>query len=107
MSSGQLPPVTSSTIAAPVVTQFLRSSGMTIEQLMLALVAEAQEYALPAISNLFVGAVALGSSGSLYFGANYEFVGQELSSTVHGEQAATAHAIACGEATSSTTKMRA
>ena len=97
MSSGQLPPVTRGAIAAPVVEQFLRSSGMTIEQLMLALVAEAQEYALPPISNFFVGAVALGSSGSLYFGANYEFVGQELSSTVHGEQAATAHAIACGE----------
>jgi cytidine deaminase len=44
-----------------------------------------------------VGAVALGLSGSLYFGANYEFVGQALSFSVHGEQAATANAIAHGE----------
>jgi cytidine deaminase len=70
---------------------------MTIDELMLALIPEAQKFALPAISNFFVGAVALGSSGSLYFGANYEFVGQALSFTVHGEQAATAHAISCGE----------
>jgi cytidine deaminase len=48
-------------------------------------------------TNFFVGTVALGSSGSIYFGANYEFPGQALSFTVHGEQAATAHAISCGE----------
>jgi cytidine deaminase len=70
---------------------------MTLDELMLALIPEAQKFALPAISNFFVGAVALGSSGSLYFGANYEFVGQALSFTVHGEQAATAHAISRGE----------
>ena len=97
MSNGQLPPVTNGAIAAPVVAQFLRSSGMTIEQLMLALIPLAQKYAIPPISNFFVGAVALGASGSIYFGANYEFVGQALSFTVHGEQAATAHAISCGE----------
>jgi cytidine deaminase len=97
MSHGQLPPVKNGAIAAPVVTQFLRSSGMSIEQLMLALVPLAQKFAIPPISNFFVGAVALGASGSIYFGANYEFVGQALSFTVHGEQAATAHAISCGE----------
>jgi cytidine deaminase len=70
---------------------------MTIDELMLALIPEAQKFALPAISKFFVGAVALGTSGSLYFGANYEFVGQALSFTVHGEQAATANAIAHGE----------
>jgi len=97
MSSGQLPPVTNGAIPAAEVTRFLNSSGMTIDELMLALIPEAQKFALPSISNFFVGAVALGSSGSLYFGANYEFVGQALSFTVHGEQAATAHAISCGE----------
>jgi cytidine deaminase len=70
---------------------------MTIDELMLALIPEAQKFALPPISNFFVGAVALGTSGSLYFGANFEFVGQALSFTVHGEQAATAHAISQGE----------
>lgn len=97
MSNGQLPPAPHGVIAAPVVSQFLRSSGMTIEQLMLALIPEAQKDARPPISNFFVGAVALGASGSIYFGANYEFVGQALSFTVHGEQAATANAIAHGE----------
>ena len=97
MSSGQLPPVTGGMIPAAEVAQFLRSSGMTIEQLMLALIPQAQQSAIPPISNFFVGAVSQGASGSLYFGANYEFVGQALSFTVHGEQAATANAIAHGE----------
>jgi cytidine deaminase len=97
MSTEQLPLALHGTIAAPVVEQFLRSSGMTIEQLLLALIPQAQAYARPPISDFFVGAVALGASGSIYFGANYEFVGQALSFTVHGEQAATAHAISCGE----------
>ena len=97
MSNGPLPPVTNGAIPAAEVALFLQSSGMTIEQLMLALIPQAQKFAIPPISNFFVGAVALGSSGSLYFGANYEFVGQALSFTVHGEQAATAHAISRGE----------
>ncbi|HWT00819.1 MAG TPA: cytidine deaminase [Pyrinomonadaceae bacterium] len=97
MSKTKLPPVTGGAIPAAEVAQFLRSSGMTIDELMLALIPEAQKFALPPISNFFVGAVALGTSGSLYFGANFEFVGQALSFTVHGEQAATAHAISRGE----------
>lgn len=92
-----LPPVTRGAVPAAVVAAFLASSGMTIEELMLALIPQATTFARPPISNFFVGAVAQGSSGSLYFGANYEFVGQALSFTVHGEQAATAHAIANGE----------
>ena len=97
MSNPKLPPATGGTIPAVEVAKFLRSSGMTIDELMLALIPEAQKFALPPISNFFVGAVALGTSGSLYLGANYEFVGQALSFTVHGEQAATANAISHGE----------
>jgi cytidine deaminase len=97
MSKPPLPPVTGGRIPAAEVEQFLHSSGMTIERLMLDLIPLAQKFAIPPISNFIVGAVALGTSGSLYFGANYEFVGQALSFTVHGEQAATAHAISCGE----------
>jgi cytidine deaminase len=93
MSNAALPPVTGGVLPAAEVEAFLRASGMTIEQLMLALVAQAEKDARPPISNFLVGAVALGTSGSLYFGANYEFVGQALSFTVHGEQAATANAI--------------
>lgn len=97
MSNPPLPPATGGSIPAAEVARFLRSSGMTIDELMLALIPDAQKFALPPISDFFVGAVALGTSGSLYFGANFEFVGQALSFTVHGEQAATANAIAHGE----------
>ena len=38
MSNGQLPPVTGGAIPAAEVAQFLRTSGMTVEQLMLALI---------------------------------------------------------------------
>lgn len=89
MSGGYIP-------AAEVAAR-LRASGMTIEQFVLSLIPEAQKFAIPPISNFFVGAVAVGATGSVYFGANYEFVGQALSFTVHGEQAATANAIAHGE----------
>jgi cytidine deaminase len=64
---------------------------------MLDLIPLAQKYAIPPISSFFVGAVGLGKSGSLYFGANFEFTGEALSFCVHGEQAATAHAISFGE----------
>ncbi len=84
-------------LPAELVQQILASSGLTVEQLMLALIPLAKTYAIPPISNFFVGVVARGSSGSLYFGANYEFPGQALSVTVHAEQAATAHALAHGE----------
>jgi cytidine deaminase len=73
------------------------AAGTPVEQLMLDLIPFAKTFAIPPISNFFVGAVALGSSGSIYFGANYEFTGQALSFCVHGEQAATAHAMSFGE----------
>jgi cytidine deaminase len=84
-------------IPAADVPGILAISGLTIEELLLVLVPYAQKYALPPISNFCVGAVTVGSSGSIYFGANFEFAGQALSFTVHGEQAATAHAIQHGE----------
>lgn len=83
-------------IPADVVAQMV-AYGTTIEQLMLDLIPVAQTYAIPTISKFFVGAVSLGNSGALYFGANYEFPGQALSFTVHGEQAATVEAIGFGE----------
>lgn len=83
-------------VPAYVVAQMV-ADGTPIEQLMLGLIPTAQTYAIPGISKFFVGAVALGNSGALYFGANYEFPGQALSFTVHGEQAATAEALSFGE----------
>lgn len=79
------------------VVERIVASGVPLEQLMLALIPRAKKFAIPMISNFFVGAVAHGVSGNLYFGANYEFPGQALSFTVHGEQAATMHAISFDE----------
>jgi cytidine deaminase len=83
-------------VPAAVVERIV-ASGVPLEQLMLGLIPRAKTFAIPMISNFFVGAVAHGLSGNLYFGANYEFPGQALSFTVHGEQAATMHAISFGE----------
>lgn len=71
--------------------------GFEVGQLMLDLIPLAKTFAIPPISNFFVGVVALGTSGNLYFGANYEFIGQALSFSVHGEQAATVQALSFGE----------
>lgn len=79
------------------MVQEIVASGVSIEDLMLALIPMAQEYAIPPISNFKVGAVSQGNSGALYFGANLEYVCEALSMCVHGEQAATAHAISFGE----------
>lgn len=84
-------------VPAEEVQLRLRETGLTIEQFLLSLIPEAKELAIPPISNFYVGVVALGSSGSVYFGANFEFAGQALSFTVHAEQAATTNAIAHGE----------
>ena len=83
-------------LPAAVVNRIV-ASGVPLEQLMLNLIPLAQKFAIPTISNFFVGSVSHGLSGSLYFGANYEFPGQALSFTVHGEQAATVHAISFNE----------
>ncbi|MEA2328193.1 MAG: cytidine deaminase [Thermoanaerobaculia bacterium] len=83
-------------VPAAIVERIV-ATGVPLDQLMLGLIPRAKQFAIPTISNFFVGAVAHGVSGNLYFGANYEFPGQALSFTVHGEQAATAHAISFDE----------
>ena len=83
-------------LPADAVTKFV-DGGMPIGQLMLDLIPLAKTFAIPPISNFFVGVVALGSSGSLYFGANYEFPGHALTFSIHGEQAATVQALSFGE----------
>jgi cytidine deaminase len=83
-------------VPAAVVERIV-ACGVPLEQLMLGLIPRAKTFAIPTISNFFVGAVAHGLSGNLYFGANYEFPGQALSFTVHAEQAATMHAISFNE----------
>ena len=62
-----------------------------------ALLPQAAAYAKPPISNFRVGAIARGTSGKLYSGANLEFAGEALSFTVHAEQAAVVNAWMSGE----------
>src|SRR5205085_12256813 len=82
--SGQIP----SSDAAALAT----AEGKTIDQLMVALLPWARSYAHPPISNYFVGAVARGTNGALYLGANIEFPGHPLGFAVHGEQFALSNA---------------
>jgi cytidine deaminase len=82
--SGQIPP--------DDVKYLVDTEGTTIDALMVGLLPLAQTYSRPPLSNFQVGAVARGSSGSLYLGANIEFPGQALGFAVHAEQAAISNA---------------
>ncbi|MBI3928514.1 MAG: cytidine deaminase [Armatimonadetes bacterium] len=70
---------------------------ITLEQLMLELVLVARLRARAPISHYRVGAVGLGTSGTLYLGFNLEFPGQSLIQTVHAEQCVVALAMTRGE----------
>jgi cytidine deaminase len=61
------------------------------------LLAQAAAFAKSPVSQFKVGAVARGTSGKTYLGANLEFAGEALSYTVHAEQAAVVNAWMGGE----------
>ena len=84
-------------ISAPDVKVLLQKEKLSKEQLMLKLLPQAQSHAHPPISNYFVGAVALGTSGALYLGQNFEIDGSPLGLAVHAEQSAVANAYMSGE----------
>lgn len=54
-------------------------------------------YGLTPISNFNVGAVAIGESGTFYFGANQEYADVAMAQTVHAEQSAISHALHSNE----------
>lgn len=82
-------------IAAEAVLKLLE--GRTVEALMLETLPVARLYSRPPLSNFRVGAVALGSSGALYLGANIEVPANGLNQAVHGEQSAVANAFSYEE----------
>ena len=87
-----LSPAGGGRIDAQTVKQLIPAGG-SIDALMTRLLPAVQTYARPPISKYMAAAVALGKSGALYAGANFEFIkAAGLSQTVHAEQAAVANA---------------
>lgn len=84
-------------ISASDAAALAQKMGVNLAQLAGSLVPFAQLYAVVPISNYQVGAVGVGLSGALYYGANLEFGGEALSFTVHAEQACVANAWVNGE----------
>ncbi|MCG7498829.1 cytidine deaminase [Vibrio sp. Of7-15] len=85
------------TISAEQFAHLLNKTGMSDNELRVALLPVAAAYSIAPISNFFVGAIVRGLSGRLYFGANMEFTGTQLGQTVHAEQSAISHAWVKGE----------
>jgi cytidine deaminase len=90
-------PATAGVIAAERVADLCAEHGCTVEQLMRMLVPFAAVLARPALSKFHVGAVVLGPSGNLYYGANAEFPDAALPFTLHAEQSAVTNAWNNGE----------
>ncbi|MDR9826545.1 cytidine deaminase [Vibrio sp. FNV 38] len=74
-----------------------QATNLATDELKLALLPFAACYSYAPISEFFVGAIAQGNSGALYFGANMEILGAQLAQTVHAEQSAISHAWMKGE----------
>lgn len=79
------------------VQTLLSEFDITMDQLLLALLPLVSETALMPISHFKVGAIAVGATGNLYFGANQEYFTAPLNHAVHAEQAAVAMAHLHGE----------
>ncbi len=87
----------SASISAEEFEHLRKLSGLDDNEMRVALLPVAATYSNAPISNFYVGAIARGLSGTLYFGANMEFTGTQLGQTVHAEQSAISHAWMKGE----------
>ncbi|WP_407332984.1 cytidine deaminase [Enterovibrio sp. 27052020O] len=85
------------TISEQEYENLLEVSGLADKDLRVALLPVAAAYSIAPISKFYVGAIARGASGRLYFGANMEFEGVQLNQSVHAEQSAISHAWLKGE----------
>lgn len=84
-------------IAGGDVVTLCGELGIEREELLRGLVGTASGFSRAPISGFHVGAVAEGTSGALYLGANIEIAGGTLALTIHAEQAAVINAGAHGE----------
>lgn len=82
----------SGVIRAAEIKAFAEREHWDTKQVMMALLPLASSYSRAPISNFHVGALALGASGDIYFGANLEIPHQWLGAAVHAEQSAIANA---------------
>ncbi len=94
---GYFPPTFPGYLIAEEVKALVGTLRISVEELMEKLLPTAASRAIAPVSGFSVGSVCRGESGNLYFGANIEFPGEALYSTIHAEQAAIANAIAFGE----------
>ena len=85
------------TLSSQQFDTLLKCSGLNDADLRVALLPLAACYAHVPISKFYVGAIARGLTGTLYFGANMEFSGVQLGQSIHAEQAAISHAWMKGE----------
>lgn len=79
------------------ITLLMQQTRLDADRLALALLPLAAACAVVPVSGFQVGAIARGSSGHWYFGANMEFRGAAIQQTVHAEQSAITHAWLRGE----------
>lgn len=84
-------------LKSPNFGGYLRSTECPPEQLAPQLIELAKCFADTPVSGFHVGAVAQGSSGRIYLGANMEFSGAPLSASLHAEQSAILNAWMHGE----------
>jgi len=84
-------------IDAQQLNDLVSVSGLTENELLLALLPIAAALSRPPISEFYVGAIAKGCSGDIYMGANMELPGEALFHSVHAEQSAISHAWLSGE----------
>lgn len=84
-------------LKADQVDAIKQRCGLDDDALAFALLPLAAACSLAPISQFYVGAIARGQSGALYFGANMEFSGAPMQQTIHAEQCAVTHAWLRGE----------
>ena len=90
-------------LEAATVEWMLRVLNIPLTELMIRLIPFAAQYAIVPISNFRVGVVVQGGvpsamgAANLYLGANIEFTGQALSTSIHAEQSAVINAWNHGE----------
>ena len=76
---------------------YLNKPSQTPEALAPQLLELAKFFSVAPISGFRVGAIAIGTSGRLYLGANVEFKGMPLNTSIHAEQSAILNAWGHGE----------